>query len=175
MQKSGFALGFFATLRNAIYGEQEKEAMSLKKANNPKKHMKKAKLGILARIQETGSQQFLSPIPTEGEESETDASLGIEPRTPQNSLNEKSQKNNGYRNTFVRKFTPPENLKIKLAKKPNFSYGVPGKTGTGALKLNDLGTVPNNDESTPQIKQKDENSFVGSLTNMFFGRKGGLF
>ena len=50
MQKSGFALGFFANLRNAIYGEQEKEAMSFKKATKPKKHMKKAKLGILARI-----------------------------------------------------------------------------------------------------------------------------
>ena len=140
-------LGFFSTLKTAIYGQQEKEAFSMRKSSKPKKRTKKSKLGILARVQEVGSQQFLSPIPTEGEESETDGSSGIDPRTLQNSHQNKSQKSNeGSRNVFVRKFTPPENFKIKLNKKSNFSYGVPGKTGTGALHRNDLGFVPNNDD-----------------------------
>ena len=59
--------------------------------------------------------------------------------------------------------------------------GVPGRPGTGALgsKRGDLGTIPGTSDET-QLDRPTENrgmvqstSFVGSITNMFFGRKGG--
>ena len=66
-------------------------------------------------------------------------------------------------------------------KRPNLpaAFGVPGKTGTGALKRPDLGSIPGASSSLVsnaerlQIKPSDDNSFIGSLTSMFFGRKGG--
>ena len=68
--ESGFILGFFATLRAALYGEQKKEAKfhqkKSKKSRKRKKIRNKQKLGILARVCEVGAEQFLSPIPTEG-------------------------------------------------------------------------------------------------------------
>ena len=63
--------------------------------------------------------------------------------------------------------------------------GVPGRPGTGALGgcRQDLGTIPG--AHSPQARDMEgelgpgsrgmvqSNSFVGSITNMFFGRKGG--
>lgn len=65
--------------------------------------------------------------------------------------------------------------------------GVPGQAGTGAVgkaigsKRHDLGTIPGiHTEDEDQIEYFQENrgipqssSFIGSFTNMFFGRKGG--
>jgi len=64
--------------------------------------------------------------------------------------------------------------------------GVPGHPGTGALgqaigsKRNDLGTIPGINSQEDQFEYFQENrgipqssSFIGSFTNMFFGRKGG--
>jgi len=64
--------------------------------------------------------------------------------------------------------------------------GVPGHPGTGALgqaigpKRNDLGTIPGINGHEDQYECFQENrgipqssSFIGSFTNMFFGRKGG--
>merc|ERR1712150_414046 len=73
-------------------------------------------------------------------------------------------------------------------------FGVPGKTGTGALKRSDLGTVPldmaagtmstsisgsgYNPEAKFRLHSKPDDrsseGFIGTLTTMFFGRKGGL-
>ena len=59
---------FFFSLRTALYGEQQKEVMTLKKkARKSKKGQKK--LGILEKVQEVGPERFLSPAPLE-EESE---------------------------------------------------------------------------------------------------------
>ena len=58
----------FFSLRTALYGEQQKEVMTLKKkARKSKKGQKK--LGILEKVQEVGPERFLSPAPLE-EESE---------------------------------------------------------------------------------------------------------
>ena len=59
--------------------------------------------------------------------------------------------------------------------------GVPGRPGTGALgsKRGDLGTIPGTSEEPQPERPAEERgmvqstSFVGSITNMFFGRKGG--
>ena len=65
------------------------------------------------------------------------------------------------------------------------ALGVPGTPGTGALLMQqrrgdaggpgmmvrpDLGSVP----VTAAGGRKDESGFIGSITNMFFGRKGGF-
>ena len=53
-----------------MYGEQQKEVMTLKKkARKSKKGQKK--LGILEKVQEVGPERFLSPAPLE-EESEVE-------------------------------------------------------------------------------------------------------
>ena len=63
---------------------------------------------------------------------------------------------------------------------PSVAYGVPGKTGTGALKRTDLGSIPGDKSRLVsnvdrlQLKPSEDTSFIGSLTSMFFGRKGGL-
>ena len=60
----------FFSLRTALYGEQQKEVMTLKKkARKGKKGQKK--LGILEKVQEVGPERFLSPAPLE-EESEVE-------------------------------------------------------------------------------------------------------
>ena len=60
----------FFSLRTALYGEQQKEVMTLKKkARKSKKGQKK--LGILEKVQEVGPERFLSPAPLE-EESEVE-------------------------------------------------------------------------------------------------------
>ena len=65
-----FLLFFFFSLRTALYGEQQKEVMTLKKkARKSKKGQKK--LGILEKVQEVGPERFLSPAPLE-EESEVE-------------------------------------------------------------------------------------------------------
>ena len=50
------------------------------------------------------------------------------------------------------------------------ALGVPGTPGTGALRLRpDLGSVPVTKGQDP-----DSSGFIGNITSMFFGRKGGL-
>ena len=67
---------------------------------------------------------------------------------------------------------------------PNTGLGIPGQAGTGAVgkalgsKRHDLGTIPgaHNDESEDFRENRgipQSSSFIGSFTNMFFGRKGG--
>ena len=61
---------------------------------------------------------------------------------------------------------------------PGMGYGVPGQPGTGALRT-DLGFVPTTSASVNRYyraqSEPDETSFIGSIAQMFFGRKGGLF
>jgi hypothetical protein len=56
--------------------------------------------------------------------------------------------------------------------------GVPGQPGTGALRT-DLGFVPVTSASANRFyraqSESDQTSFIGSIAQMFFGRKGGLF
>jgi hypothetical protein len=58
---------------------------------------------------------------------------------------------------------------------PGVAFGVPGHPGTGALRT-DLGFVP---VSTGRFNraqsESEQTSFIGSIAQMFFGRKGGLF
>ena len=59
------------SLRTALYGEQQKEVLTLKKKARKSKARKK--LGILEKVQEVGPERFLSPAPLE-EESEVEES-----------------------------------------------------------------------------------------------------
>ena len=61
--------------------------------------------------------------------------------------------------------------------------GVPGHAGTGAVehavgaRRGDLGTIPGAGDNAHQEyggEMPRSESFVGSLTSLFFGRKGGL-
>jgi hypothetical protein len=55
--------------------------------------------------------------------------------------------------------------------------GVPGRPGTGALggRRLDLGTVPGGQQEELAVPRGmvQSKSFIGSMSNMFFGRKGG--
>ena len=118
-----------------------------------------------------------------GEESETDEIQGgIKPGTStlthgfyENIGSKHNINNDSY--TIGDFFEQPQNSKSKTKKT---SYGVPGKTGTGALQRPDLGSVPslihNYKDDRIQVKagSDDNTGFIGTLTNMFFGRKGGL-
>ena len=118
-----------------------------------------------------------------GEESETDEIQGgIEPRNL--TLTHGFYENIGSKHNFINDsytigefFEQPQSSKSKTNKT---SYGVPGKTGTGALQRTDLGSVPslvhNYKDDRLQVKpcSDDNTGFIGTLTNMFFGRKGGL-
>ena len=61
---------------------------------------------------------------------------------------------------------------------PGIALGVPGQPGTGALRT-DLGFVPVTSASANRFyraqSESDQTSFIGSIAQMFFGRKGGLF
>lgn len=63
---------------------------------------------------------------------------------------------------------------------PGVGLGVPGQPGTGALR-NDLGFVPvtsatfNQNPRSRSSAEPESTSFIGSIAQMFFGRKGGLF
>ena len=61
---------------------------------------------------------------------------------------------------------------------PGVAFGVPGHPGTGALRT-DLGFVPVTPASANRFNraqsESEQTSFIGSIAQMFFGRKGGLF
>lgn len=61
---------------------------------------------------------------------------------------------------------------------PGMGLGIPGQPGTGALRT-DLGFVPVTSASVNRYyraqSEPEETSFIGSIAQMFFGRKGGLF
>ena len=61
---------------------------------------------------------------------------------------------------------------------PGVAFGVPGHPGTGALRT-DLGFVPVTSVTANRMNrgefESDQTSFIGSIAQMFFGRKGGLF
>lgn len=71
--ESGIVVGFFSSLRAALYGEQQKEVQTLRR--NKKKSMMKKKFGILAKVEEVGVENLLSASPapssTEGESRES--------------------------------------------------------------------------------------------------------
>jgi len=199
----GYVLGFFASLRTALYGEQQKEVMTLKKkARKSKKGQKK--LGILEKVQEVGPERFLSPAPLE-EESEVedcevqplnqdwDELIDIKPGTLTVSRGMRATR---HESDLFGELKPPDasdksgrgpgRILSPGDKRPSLpsAYGVPGKTGTDALQRRDLGSIPGADfrlvsnaerlQIKPDNSHQDENSFIGSLTTMFFGRKGGL-
>ena len=108
--------------------------------------------------------------------------MGIEPRNLtlthgfyENIGSKRNINNDSY--TIGEFFEQPQSSKSQTNK---ISYGVPGKTGTGALQRTDLGSVPslvhNYKDDRLQVKpcSDDHTGFIGTLTNMFFGRKGGL-
>lgn len=197
----GFVLGFFASLRTALYGEQQKEVMTLKKKARKSKARKK--LGILEKVQEVGPERFLSPAPLE-EESEIEESevvplnqdwdelIDIKPGTLTVSRGMRATR---HETDLFGELKPPDRPQQGLSgrgpgrilspgdKRPSLpvvGYGVPGKTGTGALQRPDLGSIPGvssrlvSNAERLQLKPSDDTSFIGSLTSMFFGRKGGL-
>ena len=61
---------------------------------------------------------------------------------------------------------------------PGVAFGVPGHPGTGALRT-DLGFVPvtsvTANPTNRAESETDQTSFIGSIAQMFFGRKGGLY
>ena len=196
----GFVLGFFASLRTALYGEQQKEVKHIRKS---KKNQKK--LGILQKVQEVGPERFLSPAPLEEESEVSELEDSVEPLVKsfhENDFDELEDITPGLL-TISRGIKPKPTLdlfgELKAPtdempkgrgpgrivspgdKRPNLpgGYGVPGKTGTGALQRSDLGSIPTSSmslihEQRMHMKPADEHSFIGTLTTMFFGRKGGL-
>jgi len=196
----GFVLGFFASLRTALYGEQQKEVLTLKKKARKSKARKK--LGILEKVQEVGPERFLSPAPLE-EESEVEESevqvlnqdwdelIDIKPGTLTVSRGMRATRHDS--DLFGELKPPDDRPQHGLSgrgpgrilspgdKRPSLpvAYGVPGKTGTGALQRPDLGSIPgmpsrlDSNAERLQIKPSEDISFIGNLTTMFFGRKGG--
>ena len=165
-----------------------------------KKVTSSKRLGILDKVQGVGPERFLSPGPRteEGSDAEEDFNelleikpgtltargghsftrLDLEPdffgvlRPPESGSSAESGRGPG-------KIVSPGDKRPVLPS----GYGVPGKTGTGALLRGDLGSVPAsgftdiNDLMSPaRLKSKPvhESSFIGSLTSMILGRKGGL-
>jgi hypothetical protein len=204
LDNPGFVLGFFASLRTALYGEQQKEVKTLlrKKKKQPIMASNKSRLGILERVQEVGPQRFLSPTPlressAEVDEKEMDELIDIRPgtltisrgmatkldpdmfgelRPPRDRPQQQGVVGEGVSGRGPGRIVSPGD------KRPNLpsGYGVPGKTGTGALTRPDLGCVPVTTSSGDyslrmKTRPSDENnSFIGTMTSMFFGRKGGL-
>lgn len=203
----GFVLGFFASLRSALYGEQQKEVI---KTATLKRHKKKAghkKLGIFKRVQEVGPERFLSPAPlTEEDSSEVESEspivkhldwdelVEIKPGTLTLSRGIKYNDEASSTDLFGELKPPvpkpqqsgrgPGRIVSPGDKRPGLpgaGFGVPGRTGTGALMRHDLGSVPGdagasliNNAHRLKSKPSEDGSFIGTLTSMFFGRKGGL-
>ena len=223
-------LGFFASLRAALYGEQQKEVKTLRrKHKKTKRDSKKPKLGILEKVQEVGPERFLSPARglTEDEGSEAsdeildtkvkvkyfqdfDELIDIQPGSLTFGGNNSSKIPGVWNNPdnppdlFGQLRPPGENDASHSGRGPGRvvspgdkrptlpgGFGVPGKTGTGALKRSDLGTIPLDMPGTmsssashynPEAKfrlhskpsDRTSEGFIGTLTTMFFGRKGGL-
>jgi len=193
----GFVLGFFASLRTALYGEQPKEVKIMRKSTKKSK-----KLGILQKVQEVGPERFLSPAPLEEESEVSEADEPIvkslidpdfdelEDITPGLLTISRGIRAKPSSDLFGELRAPsdevtpqgrgPGRIVSPGDKRPNLpgGYGVPGKTGTGALQRSDLGSIPttnyNDYHARMHMKPADNNSFIGTLTTMFFGRKGGL-
>ena len=189
---TGMVLGFFASLRAALYGEQQKEVKTLRRKHKKVK-VKTKKLGILEKVQEVGPERFLSPGRLTEDESEGsddldkvkyfqdfDELIDIQPGSL--TLNSK-----GIRHVDpdlfgeLRPPDPQSKAPGPGTKRPMLpgGFGVPGKTGTGALTRPDLGTIPSttvlyDKNSRLHSKPSEDNSFIGTLTSIFFGRKGGL-
>ena len=223
----GMVLGFFASLRAALYGEQQKEVKTLRrKHKKTKRDSKKPKLGILEKVQEVGPERFLSPARglTEDEGSEVgsdeildtkvkvkyfqdfDELIDIQPGSlTLGSGGTRSSGGGVWNPDLFGELRPPgENANQSGRgpgrvvspgdKRPTLpgGFGVPGKTGTGALKRSDLGTIPldlpgamssiSGSGYNPEAKfrlhsrpdDRTSEGFIGTLTTMFFGRKGGL-
>jgi hypothetical protein len=61
---SGFVQGFFASLRSALYGEQQKEVQAqILRSKRKKKKTFAKRLGILEKVEEAGIERFLSASP----------------------------------------------------------------------------------------------------------------
>ena len=61
----GLVYGFFASLKNALYGEQQKEAKSLiRKRSKKDKKRRFKRLGILEKVEEVGVENLLSNHPS---------------------------------------------------------------------------------------------------------------
>ena len=211
----GFVLGFFASLRTALYGEQRKEVLTLKKKEKKVTKAQRKKLGILDKVHEVGPERFLSPSPMEGDssdaESDTPSSihhkksvvrtfnkdwnelLDIAPGTLTMSRGIKARKQKDPE--LFGELKPPDPRPQGLSgrgpgrifspgdKAPPLpgAFGVPGRTGTGAVQRSDLGSVPMTSQASLvanadrlQSKPAEDTSFIGTLASMFFGRKGGL-
>ena len=208
----GMVLGFFASLRAALYGEQQKEVKTLRRKHKKGKGATK-KLGILEKVQEVGPERFLSPGRlTEEECSEADDAsesgsgsgkakvkyfydcdelIDIQPGSL--TLNTKGSKFMVAPDLYG-ELRPPDPNSSEMSgrgpgrivspgdKRPTLpgGFGVPGKTGTGALLRQDLGTIPvtssgsNKEEMRLHSRPSEDVGFIGTLTTMFFGRKGGL-
>lgn len=222
-ESSGLVYGFFSSLRSALYGEQQKEAQTIrqrKKKGVISQRMKK--LGILEKVEEVGVENLLCPSPNPSCNSMDRCS-----RSPSFVTREKSEERNDLEQDLpsVGGLTITSNAKqMELvsksgdpatvgqlsassrnledlghvmggrgpgrtmsggAKRPQLlgAFGVPGTPGTGALRLQppsddaglrvrpDLGSVPQ--LTSPQTNESTT-GFIGSITSMFFGRKGGL-
>lgn len=207
---SGIVQGFFASLKSALYGEQQKEAQTLRRKKKRKKPVKK--FGILEKVEEVGVENLMNPDSqgslsreSSSERSFSDELEDIEPGSltltskssstvgqlsapsfytrPRLDLNELGHVPDRHQQlgsnlgggAIVGGRGPGRVMCSPGEKRPVLigALGVPGTPGTGALKRQDLGSVPMMSKSP----NKDESSsgFIGTITTMFFGRKGGLF
>lgn len=245
--ESGFVLGFFASLRSALYGEQKKEVHTLR---HQRKRKQLKKLGILERVAEVGVENLLSTSPAPSSYlsgGSRDSSMSREDSLSRTisdfdlrfmssdlqsselvdvepgSLTLSRPKKKPLAKT--RESTPdPSMLTSKVSMSiPGLQsgsghissiygstthnvvggrgpgrviaspgdrrgalfpgLGVPGQPGTGALLKSasgntaerlDLGSVPTSSCSGGIYQDNSGGGFIGSITSLFFGRKGGL-
>ena len=203
----GFVLGFFASLRTALYGEQRKEVMTIKRKHKKVTKAERKKLGILEKVHEVGPERFLSPAPMEGDSSDAESDQGPVVKTFHNDWDElmdiapgtltisRGIKNVRADPELFGELRPPDprpqgpsgrgpgRIVSPGDKRPALpgAYGVPGKTGTGAVQRCDLGSVPMTQAASLisnaerlQSKPSEDTSYIGTLASMLFGRKGGL-
>lgn len=202
VEESGLVLGFFASLRSALYGEQQKEVKTLMRKK--RHHHKKCgsgskKLGILERVEEVGVERFMSPAPvglsdyssdTDFFDGDHDELVDIQPGSL--TLGSASKRPNYLKNkqpsstssSSVVSGRGPGRVVSPGDKRPALpgGYGVPGQPGTGALEKSpcvnvrtDLGFVPSTSHHLERHRGQEQGSFIGNIATMFFGRKGGLF
>ncbi|XP_059096744.1 trafficking kinesin-binding protein milt-like [Tigriopus californicus] len=244
--ENGFVLGFFASLRSALYGEQKKEVHTLR---HQRKRKQLKKLGILERVAEVGVENLLSssPVPSHLSGGSRDSSMSredslsrtisdfdlrfmttdiqsselvdVEPGSLTLSRPKKKPLPPNHRESTPDPFmlTSRGAMSIPGLQSPcNISsiygstthnvvggrgpgrviaspgdrrgavfpgLGVPGQPGTGALLKSasgkpaermDLGSVPTSSCSGGIYQDTSDGGFIGSITSMFFGRKGGL-
>lgn len=176
----GIVHGFFTSLKTALYGESQKETRK-RKRKQPSKN-----LGIMEKLEEVGVQKLMkpqnparrlksqsSPVRINSMKCKTIGQLKAPTLLGGSAFNHQLGQIPNAQNTLVSGRGPGKVFASQ--KRPAQTVrglGVPATPGTGALQRQDLGSVPTVNNNSEQ--ESFQSGFIGSITNIFFGRKGGL-